>query len=49
MRFEVEGRFTAIVEAENGEEIEKLMEEVSKPDGVETLTIEVEEFWQYER
>jgi hypothetical protein len=47
MLFQVEGRFTAVVEADNGEEVQKIMEGISKPNNVEILTIEVEEFWEY--
>jgi hypothetical protein len=47
MLFQVEGRFTAVVEAGNGEEVQKIMEGISKPNNVEILTIEVEEFWEY--
>jgi len=50
-KFEVEGTFSAVVEAENGRELIKLLqiENIKNPDNVEFKMIEVEEFWECEK
>ena len=46
--FEVEGVFSAQVEAENGEEIKEIFEKIQKPDNVKELMVEAEEWWPSE-
>lgn len=45
MKMRVEGIFTAVIEAENGKEIDEILKKVKKPNNTEVLILEAEELW----